>query len=401
MRRLLFAVLSLIPAGLFGQNTITGVVIDSKTREPLPFATVYINGTTKGTATDTDGSFELKDVSFPATVVFSFVGYKPQAHDLNRVPNKMAVALETNDELPEVVINGKVKRSDLNYFKRMFLGDDRWGRNATIKNEHAIMIYNSESTKQVWVDTDTRKVKENNDGARVAEAEEVKTYFKAWAYEPILIDLPLLGYELYVDLVQFTVEKTGSRIYTAGGPLDINNRTQCNMLGYFYYKPYENLKKRQAESIAENRRQAYYNSSQHFLRSFYENRLKENGYTLSKEKLVKTKTERNNVIKTINFPVDIEKHSAFVGENMMQVYGLKDSLLSIRYYHQRDGSPVNLNENETTLSSYSESGIAFMKDTCVSFKNGIVIDNNIRFMGEISEKRVGACLPDDYNVDDD
>jgi len=149
MKRLLFALLSLIPAILYGQNTITGYVVDSKTREPLPSATVYINGTTKGTTTDKDGRFELKDVSFPTTVVFSFVGYKPQARDLDRVPNKMTVALETNDELPEVVISGKVKKRDLNYFKRMFLGDDYWGRNAVIKNEQVISIDISESSRPV------------------------------------------------------------------------------------------------------------------------------------------------------------------------------------------------------------------------------------------------------------
>ena len=66
---LLFAFLSLMPAFMFGQSTVTGVVLDSLTQEPLPSATVYINGTTQGTTTDADGRFELKDVSFPATVV--------------------------------------------------------------------------------------------------------------------------------------------------------------------------------------------------------------------------------------------------------------------------------------------------------------------------------------------
>ena len=86
-RVLLFAFLSLMPAFMFGQGTVTGIVLDSLTQEPLPSATVYINGTTQGTTTDNGGRFELKDVSFPTTVVFSFVGYKPQARDLDRVPN--------------------------------------------------------------------------------------------------------------------------------------------------------------------------------------------------------------------------------------------------------------------------------------------------------------------------
>lgn len=107
MRRiLLFAVLSVVTTILWGQNVIRGIVIDSLTREPLPSATVYINGTTHGTTTDADGRFELEGVSYPATVISSFVGYQPKALDLTRNPGRLTIMLKTNDELPEVDISG-------------------------------------------------------------------------------------------------------------------------------------------------------------------------------------------------------------------------------------------------------------------------------------------------------
>ena len=388
MKRLLFALLSLIPAILYGQNTITGYVVDSKTREPLPSATVYINGTTKGTTTDKDGRFELKDVSFPTTVVFSFVGYKPQARDLDRVPNKMTVALETNDELPEVVISGKVKKRDLNYFKRMFLGDDYWGRNAVIKNEQVITIDISESSRPVEIED-----------KRAVESSEITTVFRARASEPILIDLPLLGYELYVDLVEFKTTNTKTRCSSGiGGTLDINNRTLCDILGYFYYKPYDNLKRRQAQRIEENRRKAYWNSSQHFLRSFYEDRLAENGYNLFTKELIMEVVNRDTIPVPESFPVDIKEHSLFLGNNRMMIYGLKGPVLFLRYYQQRDGSPLDLKESSDALrhKDFSESTILMWQDTCIFYKDGGVADNNILFGGCISEKKVGACLPDDY-----
>lgn len=246
-----------IPVAIHGQNTITGTVLDSLTQERLQYVTVYINGTTKGTVTDADGHFELKDVSYPATVVFSFVGYKPQAHDIVRNPGHLSIELKPNIDLPEVVITGKkVKRKDLTYFKSMFLGDDRWGRHATIRNENVIMIENTYYTRKVAV---------NDIGYEVDEKVSV---FNAWASEPLIIDLPLLGYVLYVDLVYFTVEHIGGN-------------TLCDMLGYFYYKPYTIGKESKLVSFEKNRRQAYYNSSQHFLRSVYENRLEENGYILA------------------------------------------------------------------------------------------------------------------------
>lgn len=142
MRRLFALILtslSFVSASLYGQGIITGVVTDSFTGEPLPNATVYVNGTTNGTTTAEDGRFELKGVSYPATEVFSFVGYEPQAHDYYRNPGELSIKLKTS-ELPEIEVSGKIAKKDLTYFKRMFLGDDRWGRHATILNQNAIVI---------------------------------------------------------------------------------------------------------------------------------------------------------------------------------------------------------------------------------------------------------------------
>ena len=391
MRRvLLFAFLTLIPAFLLGQKTITGIVLDSLTQKPLPLATVYINGTTQGTTTDHDGLFELKDISFPATVVFSFVGYKPKALDLTRNPGNLVINLSTSFELPEVVVSGKaneIDKKELDYFKSMFLGDDRWGKNAIIKNEKAIMINASyqpinyirrikfSSFAKQYNSTDIVDTSiEFDDTVKVH-----KSVFTAWAYEPIIIDLPLLGYVLYVDLVKFSV-------------VQVNNIISCNILGYFYYKPYEKFKKRQAERIEENRRKAYYGSSQHFLRSLAEDRLAENGYIFTiPEQIVKQK-------KTISMykSVDIKKHMDSVGDSLIQIRDLKDKELKIKYYHRSNGTPVNFKEKGPGIHLYSESGIIHLKDTCTFLKEGIIIDNNIRFTGDISKKRVAACLPNDY-----
>ena len=41
-----------ISVDIFGQNVVSGFVFDSQTGESLPYATVYVNGTTNGTITD-------------------------------------------------------------------------------------------------------------------------------------------------------------------------------------------------------------------------------------------------------------------------------------------------------------------------------------------------------------
>ncbi|MBO4561731.1 MAG: carboxypeptidase-like regulatory domain-containing protein, partial [Bacteroidaceae bacterium] len=235
MKRLLFAFLSFIPVIMFGQNTIKGVVLDSLTQEPLSSATVYINGTTQGTTTDANGQFELKDVTFPATIIFSFVGYEPQALDLVRNPGMLTINLKANAELPEIEVSGKMSKADkkdLEYFKTMFLGEDRWGKRATIKNENALIIDKSDdssyfirkSFRSSFVTPNIYTGYVNSHKTFDDTVKVNKTVFNAWATEPLIIDLPLLGYEVYVDLVKFTV---------------VENKTQthCDMLGYFYYKP--------------------------------------------------------------------------------------------------------------------------------------------------------------------
>ena len=391
MRRvLLFAFLTLIPAFLLGQKTITGIVLDSLTQKPLPLATVYVNGTTLGTTTDSDGRFELKEISFPATVVFSFVGYQPKALDLDRNPGKLTIELSTNDVLPEIVVSGKKNRIDkvnLDYFKTMFLGDDKWGKRATIKNENVLMFdrsyQTSSHTRQIgkarfaktYIDNDVFEKHESYlDTVKV-----VTSVFTAWAYEPLIIDLPLLGYELYVDLVRFTVEQ-------------VNNVTSCDMLGYFYYRPYDNVSQRKAKSIEENRMRAYWGSSQHLLRSFAQDSLTENGYILAMQESI-AKGKKNL---SIYIPVDINEHSVSVGDNAIRIQGLKDKNLRVRYYHRSDGSPLNFKERGKGIHRYSESGITFLEEGCTFLKEGVAIDNNIRFTGDISKRRVASCLPDDY-----
>ena len=393
MRRiLLFAVLSVVTTILWGQNVIRGIVIDSLTREPLPSATVYINGTTQGTTTDNEGRFELKEVSFPATVVFSFVGYQPKALDLDRNPGKLTIELSTNDVLPEIVVSGKKNRIDqvyLDYFKTMFLGDDKWGKRATIKNENVLMFDKSYETSYQIRQIGRVRIANPNQYAsdEIRERHEryldtvkvVTSVFTAWAYEPVIIDMPLLGYEIYVDLVKFTAEQ-------------VNNVTSCNILGYFYYKPYDNVSKRKAKSIEDNRKRAYWGSSQHFLRSFAQNRLEENGYILT---VPETIMKGKKAIST-QMVVDVNKYSTSLSDNLMQISGLKDKKLRIRYYHRNDDFPLNLKEKGIGIHHYSESGMNVLEDKCIFRKEGIVIDNNIRFTGELSKKRVGASLPDDY-----
>src|SRR5690348_10565195 len=70
-----------LASGAFAQtqNTISGTLKDSETKEPLAGVNILIKGSVLGTITDTDGKFQLSSkVPQPYTLVVSFLGYKTQ-----------------------------------------------------------------------------------------------------------------------------------------------------------------------------------------------------------------------------------------------------------------------------------------------------------------------------------
>ena len=72
---LLMALLVLLPVALFAQNrTVRGTVRDSS-GEPLPGASVMVQGTSRGVTADADGRFELQ-ASASDKLVVSYIGYE-------------------------------------------------------------------------------------------------------------------------------------------------------------------------------------------------------------------------------------------------------------------------------------------------------------------------------------
>ena len=71
-----------LPVGAWAQD-IRGMVVDSKTQEPLVGATVQVKGTSLGVATDIDGKFHFEglDKSKSYTLVIQYVSYKTKNID--------------------------------------------------------------------------------------------------------------------------------------------------------------------------------------------------------------------------------------------------------------------------------------------------------------------------------
>ncbi len=80
MKRLSFLLAALfLTFTAFGQRiSVKGTVTDATTGEPIAFASVIVQGTMTGTATDVDGKYTLS-VAPNSNLVFSSVGYKTQS----------------------------------------------------------------------------------------------------------------------------------------------------------------------------------------------------------------------------------------------------------------------------------------------------------------------------------
>ncbi|WP_289863430.1 TonB-dependent receptor [uncultured Duncaniella sp.] len=84
--------------------TVNGVVEDSA-GEPMIGATVLVDGSKDGVATDFDGKFTIK-CSPKARLQVSYIGYKTQTIDVNGQTEIKVVLLEDSEALEEVVVIG-------------------------------------------------------------------------------------------------------------------------------------------------------------------------------------------------------------------------------------------------------------------------------------------------------
>src|SRR5690349_6466021 len=79
MRIIFIYLLMLLPAMVIAQTrTISGKVTSAEDNMPLPGVNVVVEGTTKGTVTDTDGNYSFQAAPGENTLVFSFVGFLTQ-----------------------------------------------------------------------------------------------------------------------------------------------------------------------------------------------------------------------------------------------------------------------------------------------------------------------------------
>ncbi|MDD2559987.1 MAG: carboxypeptidase-like regulatory domain-containing protein [Bacteroidales bacterium] len=348
----------------FCQYTVKGLVLDSIHKKPIPYAMVFIEGSTKGTVTNDEGFFLIEDIPIPSSLVVNHISFQPQQFDIDGHTRDMRIFLkEKNLQLSEVVVTDKnLRQNNVKEFCRCFLGNDYWGKMAILENDTVLRFQHFKIPVEDTSINGRNPFNEFN-------------IFYAFSEEPLIIDLPLLGYKLYVVLINFSVSSNGFQ-------------SMNSSLGYYYYQPYVEASASKNKTYEKNRHSVYYNSGQHFCRSLYAGTLPQNGYRLIEKRADAKEKEMGPT-------VDLEVYLSPTSDNQRMIVGLAGKVYHILYYHKSDGSPRDLTQRrEAGLIKSSE--IRLLRDTCLIRSDGSIPDNSIVFGGEISHKKAGASLPDDY-----
>jgi iron complex outermembrane receptor protein len=113
-KKLLILVL-LLPFSILAQNTITGIVLDKASGQPIPGVNVNVQGAASGSSTDFDGKYQLANVKRGDKILFSFIGYTNTTVEFVTQQTINVSLVEDANQLNEVVIQvgyGTVKKKD-------------------------------------------------------------------------------------------------------------------------------------------------------------------------------------------------------------------------------------------------------------------------------------------------
>jgi hypothetical protein len=335
------------------QFTVIGTVIDSSTHEALPGASVFCQNTTLGTVTNKQGEFSLQLKSGGYDLIISYTGYQTQQARISSSDNnKLEILLAKEDKsLGEVVIRSSNEVKDGwekygDFFVKNFIG--------STPNASQCMLLNPEVLKFYYYKRSNK--------------------LKVLATDAVQIDNKALGYNLRYQLDSFVY------YYNT----DINSYR-----GYCLYSEKDgtdSLKK----VWAANRNKAYYGSKLHFMRSYYDSTLTEDGYTIDL-------LNENNETKfdKVKDPYDTLYYGGL--DSTMQVEIWYPRKFSVTYtkkkpepeYLKKFGLPKNV----STQISYID-----LKDAIAIQQNGYYYDQkNWVNQGYWSWKNIADQLPYDYN----
>ncbi len=334
----------------FAQFAVTGIVMDSSSREPLAKASVFCQNTTLGTVTNKEGEFSISLKSGGYDLIFSYTGYQTQMVRVTENSKLEILMIKEDKSLGEVVLKNTNEVADGwekygDFFTKNFIGATPNAAKCTLLNPEVLKFYYyKRSNKLKVLATDAIKVSNN-----------------------------ALGYNLNYQLDSF--------VYYYNSDINLYR-------GYCLYTEMEgddSLKK----SWATARTKAYEGSKLHFMRSYYDSTLTEDGWII--DMLDETNDKKFNKIKDVYDTT---------------YYGALDSTMQIEIWYPRKISVTYLKkrpENEYLKKMNLPKSVPF-PISYIDIKESIAITENGYYynqkdwinQGYWSWKNLADLLPYDY-----
>ncbi len=373
MQKIRFVLLFLLSGFSFisdAQFVVTGAVLDSTTREPLTPASVFCQNTTLGTVTNKQGEFSISLKSGGYDLIFSYTGYQTQTIRVTE-NNKLEILLVKEDKsLGEVVLKNTYEVTDGwekygDFFTKNFIG--------STPNAAQCVLTNPEVLKFFYYKRSNR--------------------LKVMATDALQITNKALGYNLRYQLDSF--------VY-------YYNTNINSYRGYCLYTEMEaedSLKK----VWASNRAKTYEGSKLHFMRSYYDSTLLEDGWIIdmldenndkkfNKIKDVYDTSYYNVIVNTVDsLGIDSVVHTIVAGPGEIEIYYPRK--ISITYSKLRPETEyikkMGLPKNTPYQISYID-----IKETIAITENGYYYyQKDWVNQGYWSWKNVADQLPYDYVPD--
>jgi hypothetical protein len=329
---------------LLRAQEISGKVVDAESGKPIIGASVYLNGTYKGTSSNKEGSFIINSIERNIPLIVSYVGYESQTISNYSGKNLNIQLKHKANELKEVTIDATgvaaiSREEEMKIFLREFIGTKN--RECAISNPGDISFIYRKKTEELT----------------------------AAANEPLVIYNKKLGYKITYFLSSFK--------YTPHETSFLGN--------YFFAEDTESLKPNELKRILRARDDGYYGSRMHFIRSLWANNLDKEKFTLQSFRIEKKSDTTNitNMQRFVQQTVTNSFHPHIFYKDLVTTHdGQKfiklDTLVDIGYKSHTSNLAATAPGQETLIAA-----------------NGFY-DPNILWSGFMGSQRVGELLPYEF-----
>ena len=146
LRFSLFLIVTVFSFTASAQFTISGIVLDSASREPLYNASVFCQNTTSGTVTNREGEFSLTLKSGGYDLIFSYTGYGTQTIRVTEKGTLEILLIKEEKRLEEVILTNTFEVKDGwekygEFFTKNFIGATPNSAKCVLLNPEVLKFY--------------------------------------------------------------------------------------------------------------------------------------------------------------------------------------------------------------------------------------------------------------------